>query len=368
MLAACAVPLIAADKGIHSKGIHSASAKDKGPAVVTGAAPAGDVVLGVAAQARHLLIDEGYSTAVVANCGSITPELEFKWDMVEPERGDWNLLGAKQIVRFVQQHAMQMHGHALVWHKSMPPWAVEDMLKHKDWRIVRRYIATLVEQCGPTVAGWDVVNEPLLPGARADGLRPSPLLQAFGPDYIERAFDDAAAHAGGAVLYLNEYGLLWSFAESEAKRTAALRLLEQLVKGGAPIGGLGIQGHLEIAKMPFFDQSIVARFLQEVEAMGLRFRISELDVKEDRTDLAVEERDRLVAEAAGALLDVAVESRSLTGVTCWGLSDRYSWLAPQSASAGLNRGLPLDSDLRQKSMFDVVQNALLRADALAARS
>lgn len=318
------------------------------------------VAFGIAAQTRQLLTDPGFRDAVVRECDILTPELEMKWGFVEENQGSANLAPADQMSNFARRFGKRMHGHALIWHKSTPDWAASQMMTNPDWRIIDAFIQRIVPRYAGVVESWDVVNEPFADNGRPDGLRVSPFLTAFGPDYIRRAFERARSLAPTAKLYLNDYGFLYDDSESEARRTAALRLLEALKKHSVPVDGLGIQGHVDLERTGTFRQETFARFLKSVADMGCAIRISEFDVREHETAIPVEQRDALVADATAAVLDVAADCPALVSVTCWGLSDRYSWLPLPSETAGLNRGLPLDSDLRQKPMYRALMKALRR--------
>lgn len=318
------------------------------------------MLFGAAVQARQILTDPSFRNRIITECGSITPEIEFKWDFVESERGVYQLAAADQIARFAERHGKALHGHALLWHKGIAPWAVQHMAERPDWSIVRQFMAKMILRYARLAHSWDVVNEPLEPGARADGLRASPFLTAFGPDYIRRALEEARQLAPRAMLFLNEYGLIYDRPDSRQKRDALFRLLDELAKKDTPINGIGIEGHLELAYMPDFRETQFADFLNELGKRGLQIRISELDVAEAETALPVRERDERVAAAAGRFLDVAIENRAVGSITCWGLSDRYSWLPPQTEQSGLNRGLPLDGSLRRKAFYDVLQRVFRR--------
>lgn len=317
-----------------------------------------NMMFGAAVQARQILADAPFREQVVRQCGTIIPEIEMKWDFIEPEAGRFNMQPADQLAEFAASHGKAMHGHALLWHRSIAPWAVQHLTENADWSILRKFMEMVVPRYARNIGSWDVVNEPLEIGPRKDGLRNNVFLAAFGTDYIRRAFEEARELAPDAVLFLNEYGLLEDFPESVSKREALIRLLEALLKAGAPVGGVGIQAHLELAKTPHFDAPAITDLFNRIGAMGLQIRISELDVTEAETALPVEMRDAKVAEAVTRLLEAVIENRAVGSINCWGLSDRYSWLPPQSALAGPNRGLPLDARLRPKAMYRVIRNHL----------
>lgn len=149
-----------------------------------------------------------------------------------------------------------------------------------------------------------------------------------------------------------------------------LKLLERLKRSGAPLDGLGVQAHLDLRK-GHISQSAVARFLQEVAAMGLSITVTELDVKEADYVATEEERDRQVADEVRRYLDVVLSEQGVTGVTTWGLSDLHSWLEitkddyarftgawTGGNGPGFNRGLPLDSSMRAKPMYFAIRDAL----------
>lgn len=316
-----------------------------------------DMLFGAAVRASHLRADADFRAAIERECSVITPELELKWAWLEPLRGQLSFTDADQIASFAARTGKAMHGAALLWHLSIAPWAAEALADNPDWMIVRRFIASVIPRYGEVTTTWDVINEPMDMGHRMDGLRPSPYLAAFGPDYIRRALEDARTFAPKARLFVNEFGLDYDFPVERDKRYLLLKLLEGLKKSGTPIDGLGMQAHLELAKQDRFDAKVLAQFFDDIGSLGLEIRISELDVKEADGTLPVAARDARVADAVRRYLDVAMANRAVGTIGCWGLSDRYSWLEPPGGKVGANRGLPLDGALRPKPMYHAISEA-----------
>jgi endo-1,4-beta-xylanase len=315
------------------------------------------MLFGAAVRASQLREDAAFRSAITRECSVVTPELELKWAWLEPRRGQLSFTDADEIASFAASTGKAMHGHALLWHRSIAPWAADALADRPDWTIVRRFIASVMPRYGEVTQTWDVINEPMETGHRMDGLRRSPYLQAFGPDYIRRALEDARLYAPKARLFINEFGLDYDFPVERDKRYLLLKLLEALKKAGTPIDGLGIEAHLELAKQSHFDPKILAQFLDDVGSIGLEIRISELDVKEADGSLPIAVRDMRLADAVRRYLDVAMANRAVGTIGCWGLSDRYSWLDSPGNAAGANRGLPLDGDLRPKPMYRAVADA-----------
>jgi endo-1,4-beta-xylanase len=153
---------------------------------------------------------------------------------------------------------------------------------------------------------------------------------------------------------LNEFGLEYDIPEHRQKREGLVRLLTQLRRDDVPIDAVGIQAHLDLAHEAHFNPDVLAAFLNKLGAMGLQIRISELDVREADRALPTVERDRRVADAVGRFLQVALANKAVGSVTCWGLTDKYSWLD----ESGGNRGLPFDDRLRSKPMWQAIAGAI----------
>lgn len=303
-------------------------------------------------------------------CATLTPELEWKWAAIAPtaERHDW--AAADRVATFARMQRLRLRGHALLWHRSIPGWAAAELASGEGWSLIADHIRALVRRYADDVDEWDVVNEPIEIGARPDGLRDSPFLAAFRADYVARAFHEAHAVAPRARLFINEYDIEYPLPDQRARRDALLALARSLIAQRVPLHGIGIQAHLDLAKGPL-DAEVLRRFVGEVAGMGLGVAVTELDVKERDYIAPAAERDRQVAAHVGAFLSAVLSERAVGSVTCWGISDRLSWLAVTPAdrarfpgawldgsSPGLNRGLPFDSDGRAKPMRDAIAAAL----------
>lgn len=324
---------------------------------------------GAAVQAGPLYGNAAFATGVVEHCQILVPEYELNWDKVCLSAGHFNFYLADQIAIFAKRYGKTMTGHVLVWHLSIPSWATARLSEPLGWDYVRQYFSAVIPRYEAVIDHWDVVNEPLLMGHRQDGLRPSPFLAAFGPSYIARAFRDAREFAPHATLSLNEFGMIYEYQEDRDKRYLFLKLLEQLKKSDVPITGIGLQSHLDLKKQEAFKEKDLGSFIKDVSDFGLELRITELDVKEYEYTASKEVRDLRVADAVRRYLDVVTASPALTEITCWGMSDSFSWLHVEAddiarghwqtrEGPGLNRGLPFDTDMQPKPMWAVIKAAL----------
>ena len=319
---------------------------------------------------RAASLDDPPIAALLAReCASLTPELEMKWAALSPTRDAFDTAGADAIAAFAARHAQRLRGHALLWHRSMPDWFAAD----PQWPLVSRHIAQTAGRWRTAIDEWDVVNEPV----DAGGLRQGVMFGAFGPTYVARALDEAHAAAPAARLMLNDYDLEYDLPDQAARRAALLTLARTLVGDRAPLGGIGVQMHLAVGR-PFLPAAL-RDFLVAIGDLGLSVSITEFDVRERDLPLPPAQRDAIVADHAARVLDVALATPVIRSLTCWGLSDRQSWLEVTTqdrerfpgawrdgSTPGLNRGLPFDSDCRPKPLRNALGAAL--TDAKRARS
>lgn len=330
-------------------------------------APSGAPLLLGAAAATHDLRHEGRAHLLARHFDLVVPEYEMKWDQVAPRPAARDAVAADALVTFAGAHGLACRGHALWWHGAVPAWLAgagraavrAEALAHLAW-IAGRYAGRL--------HSWDVVNEPLdLANGRSDGLRASPFLDAFGPGYLALAFREAARTDPGALLVLNEMGLEYDSPDAAAKRRAMLRLLERHLAAGVPIQGLGLQSHLDAADRPRAHPALQA-FAREVEALGLRLLVTELDVSDARCPRDRAARDRMVAQAYWAYLSGLLEACRPAAVVVWGVSDARTWLAtshPRPDGAPV-RPLPFDRAGRRKAAFAALAAALGRGEGARA--
>jgi GH35 family endo-1,4-beta-xylanase len=207
----------------------------------------------------------------------LTPENSMKPQSVHPTENRWTWETADRLVQYCQNNGMQVWGHTLVWHAQTPPWFFEGengqpVTREKAAERLRAHIHAVVGRYKGKIKGWDVVNEAISDGTNGEGegLRESPWFKALGPEYLTLAFKFAREADPDCELYYNDYNI-----ESGNKHKSSLALLKRLIKDGAPISGVGIQGHWGLRHMPFED---IDRAISDYKALGLKVSITELDV------------------------------------------------------------------------------------------
>jgi endo-1,4-beta-xylanase len=299
-----------------------------------------------------VLDDPAAVSLLLANFSQITPGLEMKMERILQDDGSLTFGGADAIADFTRTNGLRLHGHNLIWYIYRPPSFTRLQNDPAAFaKAYRDYIVAVAGRYRGRVSGWDVVNEPV--NEDGDGYRTCLWSEVFGLDYVARAFDHAREADPDAILFLNEYYL-----ESRPKKLASfLRLVETLLKQGAPLGGLGTQLHMNWDQ----DPAGVDAMMRELAAFGLPIHVSELDVSIHAPALSLvglDERLRrqaaLIARSAEAF--ERLPARQRYAFTIWGLRDSDSWL--RNAAAG---GDPTD----QPVLFDEQGRPKLDAEALA---
>ena len=320
-----------------------------------------------AAVRPELLSDASASRdGLLTNCACFTPEIHLKWNSLEPEESLFNYGPADDLLSYATSRDLFVRGHTLIWERSTPDWAKAQIATKRDWGLVAAHFSRTLARYGRTIKEWDVVNEPIDTVGGAHGLRQTTFFDAFGHSYIRRALDEARDHAPDAHLLINDYGFEYDNPTERDRRRAFLALVEDLVRAGAPINGVGLQAHLDLNKGPLAKREIT-QFMSSIRDLGLSITISELDVKEADTAAPLVVRDQRVADEVQRYLDVALMEPAVRGIVTWGLSDRYSWLSEGDGAGGPaahdgvpkeNRGLPYDSAYRTKPMYRALLDRL----------
>ncbi len=195
-------------------------------------------------------------------------ENETKWSSNESTRDVWEFTQADYIADWCATNDIVFRGHTLVWEtgSQTPSWVSGlecetyptecEMLEEVDERIdytVGRYAGQIVS--------WDVDNE-MLSGNMFDCLGEEGRAHFFEEgDYIDPT----------CGFYMNEYsGNSFSGYNGDAYASRA----QGLISLGAPIGGLGIQGHVD---SPFDPELYYTDVLQELAVVGVPIIATEFD-------------------------------------------------------------------------------------------
>ncbi len=344
--------------GIVVATIGGAQAASAAPLTLRQAADAAGIYVGVATSPDELATD--VAAIVAREFNSLTPENQMKWSALAPAPGVYDFAAADALVAFAEANAMRVRGHTLVWGRpnGPPSWLDAELAAAADPAAHLRdlmldQIDTVAGRYAGRIESWDVVNEPLA-FATGDLDATNPYFHLLGENYITEAFQAARAIDPGARLFLNEFGT----ERNPAKFEGLVALVERLLAGGAPIDGIGFQGHFLTRPN---RAALEAQFRTFAE-MGLLVEITELDLP-----LLLFSRDAdPLASQAQAYADVFAACLAVSacrGTTTWGVTDANTWLddfvllqffAP-------NQPLLFDADGLPKPAYDAVRATLVAA-------
>jgi len=193
---------------------------------------------------------------------------------------------------------------------------------------------------------WDVLNE----AVNDDGAwRDSVFLRTFGTDYFPLSFNLAKKADPDTKLYYNDYNLEYN----GAKTNKVVELVDIVQKAGAPIDGVGFQGHLIVGSTP--SRANLATTLRRFTSKGVEVAYTELDIRHSSmppSSSAQVTQGNDYANVVGSCLDV----QGCVGVTVWSFTDKYSWIP--STFPGTGDALIYDSQMRKKAAWTSVSSVL----------
>ena len=266
--------------------------------------------------------------------------------------------GAPQGQRQGQRPGQQAQGQAPQMTK-VPKYA--KATKEEFYDSLRAHIQVVVNRYKDVVYCWDVVNEAMSDANNPDApyeqsFRQSTAYQLCGDEFILKAFQFAHEADPNAGLFYNDYS-----AWTPAKRTYIYNMVKKLQSEGAPITGIGMQGHYNIYDNPTIEdfEKAIQMYLELVDDI----QITEFDVRinhEAGGQLNFSRGEGQVLSDSIAELQKAKYAelfnvirkykKNFSCVTFWNLGDRDSWLGAN------NFPLLFDSEYNRKDVYYTVRD------------
>jgi endo-1,4-beta-xylanase len=299
--------------------------------------------------------DPGYQTALQTYCRQITSEGDLFWGPLRPARDQFRFEKADAVLAFAEANGMTMRGHTLIWYGTMPDWTNEIASAAEAEHEMTVHIERVMSHYRGKIKTWHVVNEAIDdPKTGVPGLRPNIWLKNLGETYIDKAFRIAHQADPTAELLINEYDIECADGTSPNKREALRRLVHNLLDRGAPLHGVGLQGHIK-GKYEI-DRDGVFNFASEMQSLGLTVHITELDVIDNDLPAQIPVRDAIVATRAHDFIEPIFAAVRPSFIGTWGITDRYTWVPTWfKRKDGLpNRPLPLDENYQRKPLWNVI--------------
>jgi GH35 family endo-1,4-beta-xylanase len=233
-------------------------------------------------------------------------ENELKWYWTEPRRGQLSYADADRLLDFCDRAGKPARGHCIFW-------AVDGDVQQwvKDIGGDRAQLAAAVDARVRGLLGryagrfphYDVNNEMLHGRFFRDRL---------GDGAAARMFREAARLDPAAALFVNDYNVECGN-DPSATPEKYVELIRGLQRGGARVGGVGLQGHVT---HPLGE--VICDALDKLSAAtGLPVWITELDV--------CEPDDALRADDLEVVLREAFAHRAVEGVVLWGFMKGHMW-------------------------------------------
>lgn len=306
------------------------------------------------------------SELIKTQFASMTPENVMKMGPIHPQPNTYNWEPADAIVDFARKNDIMMRGHALVWHQQYPDWFFKDekgnqIGKDTLYARMKEHITTVMSRYKDDIYAWDVVNEAVSDNPEVVYREESPYYQIAGEEYLAKAFQFAHEADPDAKLFYNDYN-----AVRPEKMERIYTLVKKLVDAGVPINGVGIQAHWSIFEP---TEAELRTAIEKYASLGLDVQITELDVslykwEKDQRSLLEGENDLLTPELEQKQMDqynmffkvFRDYKETLTGVTFWNISDRYSWLDNYPVAGRKNYPLLFDQELKpKKAYYEVIE-------------
>ena len=308
------------------------------------------------------LNDPAFASLVVNQVSQLTAEWEMKMEYILQDDGTFRFDAPDAIATFARSRGLRLFGHNLVWYAQDPAGFHRlDGQPGPFAAAYRNYILAVAGRYRGQAVGWDVVNEAV--AEDGEGLRDCLWSRNLGQvDYMRRAFDHAREADPDAVLLINDYNL-----ESLPKKRATfLRLVEQLLKAGAPVGGIGSQSHLAAD----LDPRALEESMRDLGGLGLPIHVSEVDISLNRARGVFGGRGELESRQVRLARTLAetfttLPDRQRFAFTLWGLRGADSWLRGQkeNPSPPWDQPLPFDDTGRPRPMLAALEQGFRGASS-----
>ncbi|OEL38333.1 Anti-sigma-I factor RsgI6 [Dichanthelium oligosanthes] len=251
--------------------------------------------------ARHNIENEDLAEFFVKNFNWAVFENELKWYHTEAEQGRLNYKDSDELLEFCEKHKIQVRGHCLFWEveDSVQPW-VRSLQGHHLMAAIQNRLQSLLSRYKGRFRHHDVNNEMLHGSFYEDRL---------GRDIRAYMFREAHKLDPSAVLFVNDYNV----EDGCDTKSTPEKFVEQVVdlqERGAPVGGIGVQGHIS---NPVGE--IICDSLDKLAILGLPIWITELDV--------AAENEHLRADDLEVFLREAFAHPAVGGIILWGFWEMF---------------------------------------------
>ena len=260
------------------------------------------------AVAPHLMFNErdpdsaqAYRDAIGKLFNKAVFENSMKWKVYQD-----NDAQLEKAIAWFAERQIPLRGHCMVW----PAWQRLPEGMQEEWgtktnefrSVVEEHVRKMATTYPDTFAEWDIVNEPYTQHE---------LIDMLGREAVADWFRIAKQANPDFKCYINDYAILSG--DDEAHRNGYYEWIRYLLAQGAPVEGIGLQGHY---RAPVPPEEILNR-LDRFAEFGLEMQITEYDF---------EETDELLQARFTRDFMTAVFSHPQTvGIVTWCLWEPAAW-------------------------------------------
>lgn len=229
------------------------------------------------------LDDEAYTSFFLERFNYAVFENELKWDQVEPDDGDDRYKNADEMVAFCENNNIPMRGHCIVWDvdQQVPDW-VQELDGMALLAAVEDRVSELLLRYKGRFQHYDVNNE-MLHGDFYE--------EKLGSDFLPFLFQICHSLDPKPLLFVNEFDVENNYDSSTSPQRYA-DLITFLLENGAPVRGIGIQGHLTVP-----IGSILASCLDTLSLLNLPIWFTEIDVSSKDETCRADDLEVVLREA-----------------------------------------------------------------------
>ncbi len=263
----------------------------------------------VAPAVVHAEENRTYLAKTLQHFNSIVLENNLKW---KPLAGDWGptwgIESATTAIDWARSNGLRTRGHVLVW----PSWRnLPNELKklENDKKKLKVAVEDHVRDLATKMAGrlehWDVLNEPY------DN---HDLMDILGDEVMVDWFKIAKKADPKAKLFINDYSILSGGGGPSGHRDHYEKTIRYLVEQGAPLDGIGMQGHFGSSLTSPDD---LMEILDRFAGFERPILITEYDITADDPELA--------ADYTRDFYTLLFSHPSVEGIFMWGFFDGKHW-------------------------------------------
>lgn len=262
---------------------------------------------------------EQYRSRVSSHFTTTVFENDLKWPFWEDWQS-WNRPATMDAFAWLKAQNLTVRGHNLIWPSSsnLPTDARSLTGEALKSRIDQHFGDILKpEHAGGKCYQWDVVNEPYTNFDIQGRIAAGTTLQSngkLGNQELIRWFQLARNLDPQAQLFVNDYDIIAAGGADVNHQTYLFELTKWMLENGAPVDGVGLQGHFDRITPPALMQTIIERF----STLPVQLAVTEFDI-----NMADEE---LQAEYTRDVMTMIFSQPKFTDFLMWGFWEKSHWL------------------------------------------